>query len=99
MTPDAGWRERENRLVDLLEPAVLTALYFYALVSGVWGLVAGIVAVARCKLEANRRVGKICIILAVVNFALVACLVVAYILIIIFAFGYVAWATAPAGGG
>ena len=56
---------------------------------------------AQCKLDANKRVGKICIILAVVNFVLITCLVVAYVIIIIFAAGTWAYLVSPsaAAGG
>ena len=40
------WEERGRRLLDLLEPVVLTCLYFYSVLSFIWGLVLGLVAVA-----------------------------------------------------
>ena len=95
------WEERGRRLLDLLEPVVLTCLYFYSVLSFIWGLVLGLVATTQCKLEANKRVGKICIILAIVNFVLVTCLVVAYVILIILAAGLWAYLVSPsaAGGG
>ena len=97
----ADWEERSRRLLDLLEPVALTFLYFYSLFSWIWGLVFGIVAMAQCKLDANKRVGKTCIILAVVNFVLITCLVVAYVIIVIFAAGTWAYLVSPsaAAGG
>jgi hypothetical protein len=95
----ANWEERSRRLLDLLEPAVLTALYVYSVLSWIWGLVFGIVAMAQCKLDANKRVGKICIILAVVNFVLIGCLVAAYILLIIIAVAFYAFLGSSSGGG
>jgi hypothetical protein len=94
----AEWEERERRLLDLGEPAFLTALYFYSALSWIWGLVFGLVATAQCKLDANRRVGKICLILAAANFILVGCLVAFYIIVIIFALGSYAMLASPSGG-
>jgi hypothetical protein len=99
LTNAAAWEERERRLLDLGEPAAVTVLYFYSVLSWVWGLVFGVVATAQCKLEANRRVGKICIILAAVNFVLIGCLVAAYILLIFFALGWYVVLASPSGGG
>jgi hypothetical protein len=94
-----AWEDRERRLLDLLEPAGLTFLYFYSVTSWILGLVAGVVALVQCRLEANRRVGKICLLLAGVNFLLIGCLVAAYVVILFLAFGTY-WSTAaPAGGG
>lgn len=94
----AEWEERGRRLLDLLEPAVLASLYFTSVLSWIWGLVFGLVATTQCKLEANKRVGRICIILAVVNFVLIVCLVAAYVLMIIFAAGLWASRASPSGG-
>ncbi len=93
------FEERSRRLLDLLEPVALTFLYFYSVLSFIWGLVFGIVATAQCKLDANKRVGKVCIILAVVNFVLITCLVVAYVIIIIFAAGTWAYLVSPSAAG
>jgi len=99
LTNAGEWEERERRLLDLGEPAFLTVLYFYAVLSWIWGLVFGTVALAQCKLEANKRVGKICIILAIVNFVLIGCLVAACVVIIIFAAGAWAYLASPSGAG
>lgn len=99
ITNAAEWEERRRRLLDLGEPALRAVLYFYSVLSWTWGLVLGAVATAQCKVEANRRVGKICLILAAVNFILVGCLVAAYILLIIFALGWATYlASGPSGG-
>gem|GEM_PF-2214695 len=97
----ASWEERARRLLDLGEPVLLTALYFYSVLSFIRGLVFGLVATTQCKLEANKRVGKICLMLAVVNVVLIGCLVVASALIIIFAAGAWPFFASPstAGGG
>ncbi len=94
----AEWEERERRLLDLLEPAALTYLYFTSVLSWIWGLVFGLVATTQCKLEANKRVGGICIILAIVNFVLMGCLVAVYFLMIMFAAGLWAYLASPSGG-
>jgi hypothetical protein len=80
-----AYEERVHRLLDLAEPLAVAGLYFLSVISWIYGLVFGIVAMAQCKLDANKRVGKICVILAIVNFVLIGCLVAAYVLIIIFA--------------
>lgn len=98
--PTVDWEERSRRLLDLLEPVALTFLYFYSVLSFIRGLVFGIVAMAQCKLEANKRVGKICIVLAIVNFILIGCLVVAYVVLILLALGrYASLVPSSAGGG
>jgi hypothetical protein len=95
----ANWEERRRRLLDLGEPVILATLYFYSVLSWIWGLVIGVVAMAQCKVEANRRVGRTCLILAAVNFVLIGCLVAAYILLIIFALGWATYlASGPSGG-
>lgn len=96
---NVDWEERGRRLLDLLEPVALTLIYFYSVLSFIWGFVLGLVATTQCKLEANKRVGRICIILAVINFVLIGCLVAAYVLMIIFAAGLWASRASPSGGG
>ncbi len=81
----SAYEERMHRLLDLVEPLAVAGLYFLSVISWIYGLVFGIVALAQCKLEANKRVGKICVILAIVNFALIGCLIVAYAVVVIFA--------------
>jgi hypothetical protein len=95
----AAYEERMHRLLDLGGPLLVAGLYFASVISWIYGLVFGIVATTQCKLDANKRVGKICLILAAVNFVLIGCLVAAYILMIIFALGLYASAASPAGGG
>lgn len=99
LTNAGEWEERTRRVMDLGEPLFLAGLYFMSVISWIYGLIFGIVATAQCKLEANRRVGKICIVLAAVNFLLVGCLVAAYVLVIIFAVGSYAFLASPAGSG
>jgi len=99
LTNAGEWEERERRLLDLGEPAFLAVLYSYAVLSWIWGLVFGLVATAQCKLEANKRVGKICIILAVANFVLIGCLVAVYVILIFLALGSYATLASPSGSG
>ena len=94
-----AYEERVHRLVDLVQPLFVAGLYFMAVISWVYGLIFGIVTMAQCKLEANKRVGKICIILAIVNFALILCFVVAYMVIIFAVLGWAASMTSSASGG
>jgi len=99
-TDDAVWRERENRLVDLLAPVFLATLYFASVASATYGIVLGLVAVIQCKLPANKKVGTICLVLGAVNMVLVAALVVVYValfMIIIFAAAGAAGAGAAGG--
>jgi hypothetical protein len=95
----ANWEERSRRLLDLLEPVTLTVLYVYSVLSWIWGLVFGVVAATQCKLDANKRVGKICLILALVNFVLIVCLVTAYIILLVFlGLGLYTLLASPSGG-
>lgn len=99
LTNAVEWEERTRRVMDLGEPLFLAGLYFMSVISWIYGFIFGIVATAQCKLEANRRVGKICIILAVVNFVLIGCLVAAYIIIAVLGASYIYLTASPAGGG
>jgi hypothetical protein len=100
MATNAGdWLAREQRLLDLLEPVALASLYVYSLVSSIMGLVFGVVATVQCKLPANKKVGRVCIILALVNILLVTLCVVAYVVILVIAFAGLAAAAKPAVGG
>jgi hypothetical protein len=77
------WDEKKRRLVDLLEPLFITYLYIVAVVSPVLGLILGIVALKKCKLDANKRVGKICVIISIVGLGLWTLCIVAYVIIIV----------------
>jgi len=97
---NVDWEERENRLVDLLQPVFLATLYFASVVSATYGIVLGLVAVIQCKLPANKKVGTICLVLGAVNMVLVAALVVVYVaLIMIIIFAAAGAAGAGAAGG
>ncbi len=77
------WDEKKRRLVDLLEPLFITYLYIVAVVSPVLGLILGIVALKKCQLEKNKRVGKICVIISIVGLGLWTLCIVAYVIIIV----------------
>jgi uncharacterized membrane protein YphA (DoxX/SURF4 family) len=96
VTAYAGEDERERRLLDLLGPLVRAYLYFAAAVSSVWGFVFGGVALARCAEPENKKLGKVCLILAVVNTVVVGLCVAIYVAVTVFA---VLAAVMYAGGG
>lgn len=75
------WDEKKRRLVDLLEPLFIAYLYILAVVSPVLGLILGIVALKKCQLEKNKRVGKICVIISIVMLGVFVICIVLYILI------------------
>jgi hypothetical protein len=63
---NVDWDERKRRLVDLLEPLSVAYLYVLAVLQPVLGLILGIVLLKQCRLEANKRVGKICVIISAI---------------------------------
>ena len=75
------WDEKKRRVVDLLEPLFVTYLYIVAVTSPVLGLILGIVALKKCQLEKNKRVGKICVIISIVMLGVFVLCIVLYILI------------------
>lgn len=77
------WDEKKRRLVDLLEPLFIAYLYILAVLSPVLGLILGIVALKKCQLEKNKRVGKICVIISIVGLGLWVLCIVAYVIIIV----------------
>ena len=77
------WDEKKRRLVDLLEPLFVAYLYIMAVMSPVLGLILGIVALKKCQLEKNKRVGKICVIISIVGLGLWALCIVAYVIILV----------------
>jgi ABC-type dipeptide/oligopeptide/nickel transport system permease component len=77
------WDEKKRRLVDLLEPLFIAYLYILAVLSPVLGLILGIVALKKCQLEKNKRVGKICVIISIVGLGLWTLCIVAYVIIIV----------------
>jgi hypothetical protein len=97
--PAAEWDERTRRLLDLLEPLAVAGLYFTSFASWIYGIIFGVVVMAQCKLEANKKVGKICLILAIVNIALIALCVVIYVVVVLFAVAGFAWFAQSGGGG
>ena len=93
---NGGADDRERRLLDLAAPLVRAYLYFAAAVSSVWGFVFGGVVLARCAEPDNKKLGKVCLILAVVNTVVVALCVAVYVAVTVFA---VLAAVMYAGGG
>jgi hypothetical protein len=77
------WDEKKRRLVDLLEPLFIAYLYIMAVFSPVLGLILGIVALKKCELEKNKRVGKIVLIISIVGLGLWVLCIVAYVIIIV----------------
>lgn len=79
---NVDWDEKKRRLVDLLEPLLVAYLYIMAVLSPVLGLILGIVALKKCQLEKNKRVGKIVLIISIVALGLWVLCIVAYVIII-----------------
>jgi hypothetical protein len=77
------WDEKKRRLVDLLEPLFIAYLYIMAVFSPVLGLILGVVALKKCELEKNKRVGKIVLIISIVGLGLWVLCIVAYVIIIV----------------
>ncbi len=80
---NVDWDERKRRLVDLMEPLLVAYLYLMSVLSPIFGIVLGIVALKKCELEKNRRVGKICVIISIVMFGVWSLCIVAYVLIVV----------------
>jgi hypothetical protein len=80
---NVDWDEKKQRLVDLLEPILVAYLYVLAVLSPILGLILGIVALKKCELEKNKRVGKICVIISIVGLGLWTLCIVAYVIIIV----------------
>lgn len=80
---NVDWDEKRQRLVDLLEPLLIAYLYILAVLSPVLGLILGIVALKKCQLEKNKRVGRVCIIISIVFLGVWALCIVAYVVIIV----------------
>jgi hypothetical protein len=80
---NADWDEKRRRLVDLLEPLLVAYLYILAVIQPILGLILGIVAMTRCELEKNKRVGKIVLIISIVFLGVWALCIIAYILILV----------------
>jgi hypothetical protein len=80
---DVDWDEKKKRLVDLLEPLLVAYLYVTAVLSPILGLVLGIVAIKVCRLEKNKKVGKIMTIISICALGLWSLCIVAYIVIVV----------------
>jgi len=97
LTPPTDFDARVRRLVDLGEAFVKAYLYFASGLSSVWGFVFGVVLLARCKYQENRKLGTVCIILGVVNTVLVGLCAAAYVVLV--AIGMMGILAGAAGGG
>jgi len=80
---NVDWDEKKRRLVDLFEPLLVAYLYILAIFSPIMGLVLGIVAMKKCALEKNKRVGKICVIISIVALGCWSLCVVVYVIAIV----------------
>ncbi len=77
------WDEKKRRLADLLEPLLVAYLYIIAVLQPILGLILGIVALKKCELEKNKRVGKIVLIISIVGLGLWTLCIVAYVIVIV----------------
>ncbi|MGD8717927.1 MAG: hypothetical protein PVH29_03795 [Candidatus Zixiibacteriota bacterium] len=84
---NVDWDEKKKRLVDLFEPLFVAYLYIMAVFSPIMGLILGIVAMTKCRMDKNKRVGKICVIVSIVMLGVWSLCLVAYILVIVAATG------------
>lgn len=80
---NVDWDEKKRRLVDLLEPLFVAYLYVIAVLQPILGLILGIVALKKCRLEKNKRVGKICVIISIVALGFWALCIVAYVVVVV----------------
>jgi len=81
---NVDWDEKKRRLLDLFEPLAIAYLYVVAVMQPILGLILGIVALKKCQLEKNKRVGKICVIISIVMLGVFVLCIVLYILIYAF---------------
>jgi hypothetical protein len=81
---NVDWDEKKKRLVDLFEPLFVAYLYVTAVMQPILGLILGIVALKKCQLEKNKRVGKTCVIISIVMLGIFVLCIVLYILIYAF---------------
>ena len=80
---NVDWDEKKRRLADLLEPLAVAYLYVTAVLQPILGLILGIVALKKCALEKNKRVGKICVIVSIVALGFWTLCIVAYIIVMV----------------
>ena len=81
---NVNWDEKENRLIDILEPVVVAYLYVIAVISPIIGLILGIVLMKKAVLEKNRRLGKNCVTISVILLAVWMLCCIGYIALIVF---------------
>jgi len=87
-----NFREKEERLFDLLEPLAIAYLYILSVMAPYIGLVFGIVLMKKAVLEKDRRLGKTCTIISsiMLGMLLICCAgyIVIYALMILMIFGF-----------
>lgn len=71
--------DNERRLYDLADAATRGACYVASVMSLIYGLTFGLVTMLKCEHADNKRFGKICIVLGVVNAALTVVCAVLYV--------------------
>lgn len=82
---NVNWDDKKKRLVDLLEPLAVAYMYVLAILSPILGLILGIVALKKCELESNKKLGKTCLIVSIVMLGVWSLCFAAYIVIIVMA--------------
>lgn len=80
---NTDWEEKRRRFLDLANPLLVAYLYLLAIFSPIMGLVLGIIAMKKCELEANRRLGKNVTIISAVMCGVMMLCIVGYVILII----------------
>jgi hypothetical protein len=80
---NVNWDEKKKRLVDLLEPLAVAYMYVLAALSPVLGLILGIVALKKCELESNKKLGKNVLVISIIMLGVWALCFAAYIVVIV----------------
>jgi len=80
---NVNWDEKKKRLVDLLEPLAVAYMYVLAILSPILGLILGIVALKKCELESNKKLGKTALIISIVMLGVWSLCFAAYIILIV----------------
>lgn len=80
---NTDWEEKRRRFLDLANPLLVAYLYLLAIFSPIMGLVLGIIAMKKCELEANRRLGKNVTIISAVMCGVMMLCIVGYVIFIL----------------
>lgn len=81
---NVNWKEKEERLADLVEPAVIAYLYILSVVAPYIGLVLGIALMTKAELEKDRQLGKNCTVISSIMLGLLLVCCVIYALMYVF---------------